>query len=328
MNVSDLMSRKVISVAEDAPLEQVARLLIDYGISAIPVVRDGEPIGIVSEGDLVTGGERARMSRNAWFDRLINGQASDFRPEGRVARDVMTTPVITTEEHCDAMEAVRLMQAEHIKRLPVTRGGKLVGILSRADLLRGLAQLPLQQSAARVSGYAPNVLDAIDDHYAQDHRAPSPPVQAPDAPAPQPGGVSAADFRHAVEEAKVHEQESRAEERRRAATQHARNIEAIRDQHLTENFWRIMLHNAHHAAERGETEVQILRFPREICSDGGRAINVGDTDWPSTLHGQAAEVFHRWATDLRPRGFRLSARTLEYPGGLPGDIGLFLVWGG
>ena len=71
----------------------------------------------------------------------------------------------------------------------------------------------------------------------------------------------------------------------------------------------------------------LLRFPHDLCSDGGRAVNVPEPDWPKTLRGEAAEVFLRWERELKSRGFRLVARILDFPGGFPGDIGLFLVWG-
>jgi hypothetical protein len=71
----------------------------------------------------------------------------------------------------------------------------------------------------------------------------------------------------------------------------------------------------------------LLRFPSQLCSDGGRAINVTEPDWPATLRGEAAEIYLRWERHLKPHGFHLTARVLEFPGGMPGDIGLFLSWG-
>ena len=71
----------------------------------------------------------------------------------------------------------------------------------------------------------------------------------------------------------------------------------------------------------------LLRFPSQLCSDGGRAINVPDPDWPKSLRGEPAELYLRWEHDLKPQGFHLQAQILEFPGGYPGDIGLFLVWG-
>jgi hypothetical protein len=71
----------------------------------------------------------------------------------------------------------------------------------------------------------------------------------------------------------------------------------------------------------------LLRFPGELCSDGGRAVNVPDPNWPQTLRGEAAEMYLRWERDLKPCGFHLAARIVDFPGGMPGNIGLFLIWG-
>jgi hypothetical protein len=61
-------------------------------------------------------------------------------------------------------------------------------------------------------------------------------------------------------------------------------------------------------------------------NDAGRAGYAGGPDWPATLHGEASKIYFRCERDLRPHGFRLSAWVLEFPGGMPGDIGLFLTW--
>ena len=87
-----------------------------------------------------------------------------------------------------------------------------------------------------------------------------------------------------------------------------------------------MLHDARIAAGKGEKEHMLLRFPCELCTDRGRAVNVPEPSWPATLRGIAAQVFLRWKRELRARGFRLTARVINFPNGVPGDIGLFLVW--
>ena len=69
-------------------------------------------------------------------------------------------------------------------------------------------------------------------------------------------------------------------------------------------------------------------FPHELCSDGGRAINVAEPDWPSTLRGEAAETYLRFERDLKSKGFHLIAKVMSFPDGYIGDIGLFLHWGG
>ncbi len=82
------------------------------------------------------------------------------------------------------------------------------------------------------------------------------------------------------------------------------------------------------AAEHGEKQYLLLRFPSDVCTDDSRAINnPPNPAWPQTLRGEAADIYNRWHTALRPLGFDLSAQVLDFPGGKPGDVGLFLRWG-
>jgi hypothetical protein len=104
-------------------------------------------------------------------------------------------------------------------------------------------------------------------------------------------------------------------------------VDELSDQRLSDQSWQSILRDARQAAETGQKEWLALRFPSELCSDGGRAINVLEGDWPATLRGEAAEIYQRWEQELKPRGFHLAARVLDFPGGMPGDIGLFLIWG-
>jgi hypothetical protein len=81
------------------------------------------------------------------------------------------------------------------------------------------------------------------------------------------------------------------------------------------------------AAERGETELMVMRFPHDLCNDKGRAINNSEAGWPDTLTGRPRQAFELWRDHLRSAGYRLTASVVDWPGGLPGDIGLFLSWG-
>lgn len=97
---------------------------------------------------------------------------------------------------------------------------------------------------------------------------------------------------------------------------------------VVDSEWEELVDRAQQAAEHGEKEMMLLRFPSALCTDGSRAINNPPNDaWPQTLRGEAAEIYQRWHAALRPRGFGLSARVLDFPGGKPGDVGLFLRWG-
>lgn len=120
----------------------------------------------------------------------------------------------------------------------------------------------------------------------------------------------------------------RDETRRVAAGQRRQRAKALIDAHVFDETWRQFLHQAREAAENGAAETMLLRFPSQLCLDGGRAINVAEPGWPTTLRGEPAELYLLWERELKPRGFMLSVRVLEFPDGKPGDIGLFLGWGG
>jgi hypothetical protein len=80
------------------------------------------------------------------------------------------------------------------------------------------------------------------------------------------------------------------------------------------------------AAERGEREVLALRFSSTYCSDGGRAINSFEPDWPKTLTGFAKRAHEFWQKELEPKGYKVRAQIMDFPGGMPGDVGIFLKW--
>lgn len=80
------------------------------------------------------------------------------------------------------------------------------------------------------------------------------------------------------------------------------------------------------AAGRGEKEVLVMRFPSALCTDKGRAINNAEADWPSTLTGRPRQAYEFWKEHLQPAKYKLRAMIIDWPGGLPGDIALFLSW--
>ena len=136
----------------------------------------------------------------------------------------------------------------------------------------------------------------------------------------------AADFRELMADHKHQEQLQRPQHRRAAAEERRHRVAELINQHISDENWRGLVHQARQAAERGEEEFLLLRFPTQLCNDAGRAINVGEPNWSATLRGEAAEIYLRWEQDLKPHGFGLRAQVLEFPGGMPGDIGLFLTW--
>jgi hypothetical protein len=146
-------------------------------------------------------------------------------------------------------------------------------------------------------------------------------------PEPRKEGVTAAVFRHLVDDHKTDEERKHEQEREAAALARREQVKQLIDTHITDTEWNAVLHRAREAAEEGEKEYQLLQFPSDLCSDDGRAINAPDPDWPKTLRGEAGEVYALWERDLKPGGFHLIARVVSFPDGVPGDIGLFLIWG-
>ena len=235
----------------------------------------------------------------------------------------MATPVVTVDEATPVSEIAQLLAIHHIKRVPVVRDGCVVGIVSRADLIRALAADGAMASSApdRETGRFTRI-----EHGLQPGRrgvAEHPARAAAAAP-----NASAADFRSLVAEFAHEKTQHREAERRAVAEERRRQVKELVDHHIGDESWRAMLHNARRAAEAGQKEAMLLRFPSPLCCDGGRAINALEPDWPATLRGEAAELYLRWERELKPNGFHLAARVLDFPGGMPGDIGLFLVWGG
>jgi CBS-domain-containing membrane protein len=140
MRAKDVMTVNVISVAEDTPVHEIVRLLLKYRIGAVPVV-DGarQVVGIVSEGDLLRS-EGASAQRPRWLEALFGGRSAAYeKAHGRTAGAVMTRNVFTVTEDTPLNEIAELLERQHIKRVPVLGDGRLAGIVSRANLLHGLA---------------------------------------------------------------------------------------------------------------------------------------------------------------------------------------------
>ncbi|PWS35709.1 hypothetical protein DFH01_19165 [Falsiroseomonas bella] len=145
MRARDLMTTAVVTVTTDTRLSDIAHLLAQRGISAVPVLGpEGELLGIVTEADLVRrlAGEAASRPKgwlSAVLTRRPEATAAGFaRLHGQLAGDVMTTEIVAVEEDTPAEAIAGLMEQHGVKRVPVLREGRLVGIVSRADLL-GLA---------------------------------------------------------------------------------------------------------------------------------------------------------------------------------------------
>jgi hypothetical protein len=80
------------------------------------------------------------------------------------------------------------------------------------------------------------------------------------------------------------------------------------------------------AVDNGRTEVEVIRFPNQLCTDRGRAINQQEPGWENTLTGLPLELFQFWQKHMRPRGYKLRVQIVDFPGGMPGDVGMTLSW--
>ena len=152
MRARDVMTPDVITVDPDTSVQAVAKLLSESGISGVPVVDAADQlVGIVSEGDLLhrveTGTDRRpeRLTgrrRSWWLDTIASDDelARDYaKSHGRTAKDVMTRDVISVTDTTELADVAMLLETKRIKRVPVLRDGRLVGIVSRANLVRALA---------------------------------------------------------------------------------------------------------------------------------------------------------------------------------------------
>lgn len=142
MIARDIMTTDVVTVSPDTRIEKIATLLWERHISGVPVTdEEGRIVGIVSEADLMHWGEPTPQ-RSWWLTLFadVEALASRFvKTHGSTAKDVMTSPVVTVTEDMPVTNIARLREERRIKRVPVVRDGYVVGIVSRADLVRGLA---------------------------------------------------------------------------------------------------------------------------------------------------------------------------------------------
>ena len=143
MHAFQVMTRPVVTVPADATVYAAADILLGARISAAPVIDpDGRMVGIVSEADLMNRPEAGTMPAKSWLERLLADEARlarDYvRSHSHHVADVMTRKVVTADERTPLQEIAALMQRNGIKRLPVVRDGKVIGIVSRANLLQGL----------------------------------------------------------------------------------------------------------------------------------------------------------------------------------------------
>jgi CBS domain-containing protein len=160
MKASDVMSSPVITVKPYTSVKHAARLFLERGISAVPVIDDaGKLVGIVSEGDLIHRSEIGTQRHRSWWLLLLAEEqalAADYvKTHGTKVSDVMTRTVITATPETPLHEIATTMEKNGIKRVPIARDGQLVGIVSRANLVQAFAssgtklEIPLSDKTIR-----------------------------------------------------------------------------------------------------------------------------------------------------------------------------------
>jgi len=153
MKARDVMTQPVVSVRPDAPVREVAALMLERHISGVPVADAlGRVLGVVSEGDFIRRPEIETDAPGSRWLRLftsLEDQARDYiKTHGLTAADIMTAPAITVAADAPLAVVARLMGSRSIKRLPVLEGDRLIGIVTRADLLRAVYRHPEPAASA------------------------------------------------------------------------------------------------------------------------------------------------------------------------------------
>ena len=164
MKAKDVMTTEVVYAGPETSVRAIAQTLLKRRISGVPVADDdGRVIGMISEGDLMRRPESETDQPRSWWLELIEGpedRAGHYlKSHGLTARDVMTREPITVTEDTPLEEIATLLERKAIKRVPVLRNGKLVGIVSRADLLHGLVARASQ--AEKPAPLAPPTREAV-----------------------------------------------------------------------------------------------------------------------------------------------------------------------
>ena len=171
MQAKDIMTTRVVTVPPDEPISRIAATLVERNISAVPVVdADGTLHGIVSEGDLL---HRAEIGTDrpagSWWLKMFRDPgklAEEYtKTHGKCARDVMTASVIAVDEDTALSEIAETLERNHVKRVPVLRDGKVVGIVSRANIVREIASAP--ETALRFDSDDKTIRAAIEKRLAE-----------------------------------------------------------------------------------------------------------------------------------------------------------------
>jgi CBS domain-containing protein len=167
MKAMDVMVRDVVTVKPDDKVAEAVRLLTEHDVSALPVVDDDENVvGVISESDLLHREEIGTEKQRPWWLEAVTPASTlavEFaKSHGRRVEECMSTDVISASEDTSLEEIATLLERHRIKRVPILRGGKLVGIVSRSNLIQALASVRPQGSAAGTETDRQIRLDLLD----------------------------------------------------------------------------------------------------------------------------------------------------------------------
>lgn len=357
MKARDIMTTRVISVGAETRTQDIARLLLANHISAVPVIDStGAPIGMVSDGDVIGRSQTERETRHEWWLALLaEGEplspkflSSVRRPE-QTARDVMSKPAITVDEDTDVGEIARLLQSHRITRVPVVRDGKMVGIVSRENLLRTLAgddaHAHVKAKAAGLPGVFAGLVQRVehlhhengahaasrasrsDENHPSRHENKQMQDRDTTISAQPKSAVLTPDQLHRISEDTAMAKAKEALAKMNLEEKQKKSLhDAFISREPPADALEQLMVTVRHLAGQGETEMLALRFPAGYLDDHGRKINNLEPDWPTSLTGFAKRAFEFYEKNLKPHGYKVRAQILDYPGGMPGDVGIYLVW--
>jgi len=159
MKAQDIMTRDVVTAGPDTPVRDIAAVMLEKRISGIPVLSaDGGIIGMVSESDLLHRAEVGTERKHGWWFRAFadsDALAREYaKAHGLKAHEVMSRYVISVRDDADLRDVADILDSQRIKRVPVVRDGRLVGIITRSDLVRALRQAEIAGAAKKIDNAA------------------------------------------------------------------------------------------------------------------------------------------------------------------------------
>jgi len=159
MKAQDIMTRDVTTVSPNTSVRDIAAVMVEKHISGVPVLTDnGQIIGMVSQSDLLHRAELGTERKYKWWFRSLadsNALAQDYaKAHGRKAHDIMSRYVVSVRDDAELRDVADILDNYRIKRVPVVQEGRLVGIITRGDLVRALSQVQISKAAKKIDNAA------------------------------------------------------------------------------------------------------------------------------------------------------------------------------